>query len=288
MGGPVPATLIGASGYVGRALHQALRRQGRTVLAPAHGQERDVLGTGDIGDLFYCAGLTADFAAQPAATAEAHVALLARLLERCRPRRVVYLSSTRLFDSQGPRPVDDSTALLLNPLEPRHLYDLTKATGEALCLAMLGDRARIARLSCVWSADADAPGFLPELLQRLRTLRASTQEQRHPPLLRLDSQPGSARHYIHRSDLVEALIQLAALEEHPPITSLASEEQACTNAELAACLEDLFGCTIEFSMPSSAARSAPRLDLSHYARLPLARPLPLLDHLRHLHDALTP
>lgn len=277
-----PATVIGASGYVGRALVEALQRRGRTVLAPARGQEAELREAAEVGDLFYCAGLTADYARQPAATAEAHLGLLSRLLEWLRPRRVVYLSSTRLFDSRPGEPVSDSTPLLLDPLNPRHLYDLTKAAGESLCLAMAGERARIARLSCIWSGEDDAPGFLPGLLRQLLALPAYGDGPRR---LVIPSHPDLARHYMHRHDLVEALLALAERDAHPPITSLTSEPEAVTNGALAACLERLFAATLRFAPPPSTPvllPVPPRLDLSHQLQLPITPPPPLIQHLQAL------
>lgn len=272
----VPATVIGASGYVGTALLQSLQLKGRSVLAPARGREHELEGL-EVGDLFYCAGLTADYASHPAATAEAHIGLLGRLLERLRPRRVVYLSSTRLFDSQPGAAVSDTSALWLNPLNPRHLYDLTKAAGESLCLAMAGERARIARLSCVWSLDAQAPGFLPGLLRQLQGLPGGAS-------ILVTSQPALARHYIHLQDVVAALIAMAEAEDHPPITSLASASDPTTNGDLAACLESLLNCQIQFQPASldPPPPPPPSLDLSHLARLPIVPPLPLFSQMRQL------
>jgi len=279
----LPATVIGARGYVGRALVQALQQRGRVVLTPRRGEEAELRHVAEIGDLFYCAGLTADYARNPAATAEAHLGLLARLLDDLNPRRVVYLSSTRLFDSRPGEQVDDSTSLFLNPLNPRHLYDLTKAAGESLCLAMAGERARIARLSCIWSEGIGAPGFLGGLLQQLTLMRATSDS---PGRISLSSRPDLARHYLHRSDLVQALIALADADQHPSITSLASDREAVANAALAHSLEDLFGICIGFDPPSSASHDPNQLpvilDLSHQQLLPIQPPLPLLQHLKQL------
>ena len=265
---------------MGSALVGALRQQGRTVLAPARGRETELEGL-EVGDLFYCAGLTADYARDPSATVEAHLGLLARLLDRLQPRRVVYLSSTRLFDSQPGAVVSDTSGLWLNPSNPRHLYDLTKAAGESLCLAMAGDRVRIARLSCVWSLEAHAPGFLPTLLRHLLAL-PSDPEQRSTTLT---THPKLARHYIHREDLVAALIAMAQADQHPLITSLACAPEATSNGELAACLETALQCQIRFAASTADSEppaAAPRLDLSHLGQLPIPAPRPLCTHLQQL------
>lgn len=267
-----PATVIGARGYVGRALVQALQDRGRTVHVPGRSEESQLRELCEIGDLYYCAGLTADYALSPAATAEAHLGLFSRLLDTLQPRRVVYLSSTRLFDSRAGESVSESTPLLLDPLNPRHLYDLTKAAGESICLAMAGERARVARLSCVWSLETDAPGFLPSIVRRIQASSGAVS---------LASHPTAARHYIHRDDLVQALIAMADADHHPAITCLAAEEQATTNQQLADSLEHLLHRSIYFQAPP-AERSPvppPSLDLTVMRSLPISGPKPLLEHL---------
>src|SRR4051812_24671353 len=114
-------TVIGASGFVGRRLVETLAAAGAAPFAPARDDPR--LFTQDLGRGFYCAGLTADSLARSFETVEAHVGLIARLLERGRFERLVYLSSTRLYDWMGPAAGREDEPLSLTPSEPRHLYD---------------------------------------------------------------------------------------------------------------------------------------------------------------------
>ena len=95
-----------------------------------------------MGTVFYCAGLTSDYAVRAHDTVSAHVCLLNELLQGGNFETLVYLSSTRLYDSLGPYAVDEDSALALNPANPRHLYDLSKALGEALCRQAGAARAR--------------------------------------------------------------------------------------------------------------------------------------------------
>ena len=90
------ATVIGAFGFIGRHLSRHLQRQGFDV----HEASRDERSwpDGSLGHVFYCAGLTADFAQRPHDTVDAHVALLDRVLRQQRFASLVYLSSTRLYD----------------------------------------------------------------------------------------------------------------------------------------------------------------------------------------------
>ena len=111
-------TVIGASGFVGARLVEALTAAGREVSAPS--RDHDGLFTRDLGQVFYCAGLTADYLARPFDTVEAHVGLIARILRDARFERLVYLSSTRLYDwmgagagREGVDPADDRVGVVL-------------------------------------------------------------------------------------------------------------------------------------------------------------------------------
>lgn len=186
-------TILGATGFIGRRLAACLRDSGHEVYAPARGDA--TLFTRDLGRVFYCAGLTADFAARPLDAIDAHVTLLARVLREARFSRLVYLSSTRLYDSLGVDGGKEDAALVLNPANPRHLYDMSKALGESLCLTVAGQRTAVARLACVFDWRAGAPGFLSEWLQRAA----------HEKHFCLDSGTGFVRDYIHLDDVVMAL-----------------------------------------------------------------------------------
>ncbi len=176
-------TVIGGGGFVGSRLALFLRAAGHAVFVPLRDDPR--LFTQPLGRVLYCAGLTADFAARPFDTVQAHVSLLARVLQESDFVHLVYLSSTRLYDSLGENHgnlAEESLPLLLDVDEPRHLYDLSKALGENLCLTTAGNRAAVARLSNVYDWQKDAPGFLSVWLQR-----ASVQKS-----LELDSAGGVA------------------------------------------------------------------------------------------------
>ena len=72
------ATLIGGHGFIGRRLHARLQSEGWTCQVPA--RDEPWLFRRPLGHVFHCAGLTADYAARPFDTVEAHSTLLARVL----------------------------------------------------------------------------------------------------------------------------------------------------------------------------------------------------------------
>lgn len=212
-------TVLGASGFVGSRLVASLRMAGHEVYAPGRGDE--ALFTHVLGQVFYCAGLTADYAVRPFDTIEAHVTLLARVLREAKFSHLVYLSSTRLYDSLGASGGQEQQSLMLDPANARHLYDLSKALGENLCLTVAGDRAAVARLACVFDWSPGAPGYLSEWLQRAACEKTFC----------LDSATGFVRDYIHLDDVVAALRAISDAAAGG-IINVASGENI-SNAELA-------------------------------------------------------
>ena len=229
-------TVIGASGFIGSRLVAALRARGEEVFAPARGEPQ--LLSQDLGKVFYCAGLTGDFMVRPFDTVEAHVGLLTQVLRDGRFSRLVYLSSTRLYDSLGEAGGREDDVLQFDVAAARNVYDLSKALGENLCLARSEGRASVARLANVFDWTDDAGGFLSDLLKRARRERA----------IGMASSPQAGRDYIHAGDVIAALLAMQD-QDVQGVVNIARGE-AISNAELA----DLFaaaGWALDLTGPPS-------------------------------------
>jgi nucleoside-diphosphate-sugar epimerase len=216
-------TVVGAQGFVGRRLVERLTAHGQAPWTPAKGDPD--LTTRDLGVVYYCAGLTADYDQRPFDTVEAHASLLSRVLAAERFERLVYLSSTRLYDGLPKAEVEEGEPLVLDPADPRRVYDLSKALGENLTLTRSGGRGRVARLANVYDWEDEAPGFLSEWLIRARAEKEIV----------LQSSPAVARDYMHLDDVVEALVAIAG-SEGPGTFNVASGELV-TNGEIAQVFE---------------------------------------------------
>jgi UDP-glucose 4-epimerase len=244
------ATLIGGHGFIGRRLQARLQRDGWTCQVPA--RHEPWLFRRPLGHVFHCAGLTADYAARPFDTVEAHSTLLARVLRDADFESLVYLSSTRLYDGCAVfagAEVDENTPLNLDPAQPRHLFDLSKALGESLCRNASGGRAKVARLSCVYSGgEDDADGFLGGLLGRLRAADRG-------PVLQLDASAEAARDYVHVDDASEALLAIATRGTRPLYNVAGGVNVA--NRELFARLGKLSGCELTALRDGPAPCPAP-------------------------------
>ena len=265
------ATILGATGFVGRRLQARLTAQGWDVFAPAKG-DTSLFGR-DMGVVFYCAGLTADYDRRPFDTVEAHASLTSELIRAGRFERLIYLSSTRLYDGQAAAVLDEAAPLIFDVADPRRVYDLSKALGENLTLTRTEGRGAVARLSNVFDWEPEAPGFLSEwLIEAARTRD-----------LQLESSPHIARDYIHLDDVVSALIAMAE-RSAAGVVNVASGELVA-NGEIA----NLFlqaGWHVVFSRDVSPP-APPRVDIQRLRALGVA-PAPVKDVVRRYLEGLTP
>ncbi|MBI1198260.1 MAG: NAD-dependent epimerase/dehydratase family protein [Phenylobacterium sp.] len=212
-------TVIGAGGFVGSHLVRALKSAGAEVHAPVRSHDYDL--PVDLGRVIYCAGLTGDYRVRPFAAVEAHVGLLSRILEAGRFERLVYLSSTRAYQTTGAAEGREDAALSLNPGDGEQLYELSKALGENLALCRSDGRACAARLSYVFGSQEGDTGFLSEWLLSARQART----------LEVASTPDEARDYVHIDDVTRALRTLVDSDLNA-IVNVASGD-CTTNREIA-------------------------------------------------------
>jgi nucleoside-diphosphate-sugar epimerase len=185
-------TVLGASGYIGRNLVSHLQSQGHAVWAPDRSDKH--LFVQPLGHVLYCAGLTADFRSRPFDTVEAHVSLLSKVLQRAQFDSLLYLSSTRVY--VGASSTIEDTPLTILPYDASYLYNLTKLTGESLCLASGRAGVRVARLSNVVgpNMDTSSENLVADLLQQAKQ-----------GMMKLRTHPSSAKDYIHIDDVVQWL-----------------------------------------------------------------------------------
>lgn len=223
-------TVLGASGYIGSRLVARLRADGHEVWAPQRGAS-DLLSR-PLGHVLYCIGLTGDFRSRPFDTVQAHVSLLAQVLEHARFESLLYLSSTRVY--LGAEDTDEGATLAVRPQDPSYLYNLTKLTGESLCHACGRSGVRVARLSNVVGPGLDAASgnFVASLLRDARRGHVV-----------LQTAPESAKDYVHVDDVV-AMLPRIALEGRFASYNVASGVQT-RHAQWLHWLQARTGCSFE-------------------------------------------
>lgn len=168
-------TVFGGSGFIGRNLVRRLRNRGAEVRVPSRAA-MPAAGE-DLGHVIFAIGLTADFRTRPFDTIEAHVSLAAKLLRENGFSSFLYLSSTRVY--AGSEDTREEARLSASPLDPSDLYNLSKLTGEAICLASGREKVRVARLSnVVGPGEAKSDTFLGALCREAGSGRIQLQTDR--------------------------------------------------------------------------------------------------------------
>ena len=232
----VPTVVIGAAGFVGRALVRRLRDNGRNVIEVNRGDPLPRVA----GDVYQCAGLTADFRARPYDTVVAHVSLVNELLSRCDFSSLTYLSSTRVYQKVSSGREDAS--LSVDPNDPSDLYNLSKLTGEAACLTDSRETVRVARLSNVFGPNGGSANFLDSvLLEAQRDGRAI-----------IRSGAAAAKDYVALSDVIAALVRFPS-HAKSRLINVASGVNT-TNAQIATLIEGALGTPVTFASDDPGTR----------------------------------
>ena len=237
------STVLGARGFVGRHLAEELRSRGREVYAP----ERDAdLAGEDLGTVYYCIGLTADFRHRPFDTVTAHVGKLQQILQTAGFERLVYCSSTRVYDATGTASTAEDAPQTVNSSNPSDLYNLSKLMGESLVLHT-GKPGIVARLSNVFGPDWESENFLTSLIgDAVRNGRIA-----------LRSDPESAKDYLGIRDTVRLMIEIAERGTQR-IYNVASGRNV-SHAKILERLRAITGCEIE--LPGGPKFAFPPIDV---------------------------
>ena len=242
-----PITVLGAGGWIGAALVEDLRRQGRVVLPVGRSELDDWLASSDtLGPVIYAIGLTADFRERPYATAEAHVGLLSSVLQRPGLSRLLLLSSTRVYARSDN--TDEAAALPCLSSDPSDLYNLSKLMGEALVLQDPRPGLKVVRISNVVGVGQPRSTFVGSLLEEADSTGEVTIQQ-----------PASmAKDYVALQDVVRLLPQIV-LHGRQRLYNLGFGRNT-THQEVATWLERQ-GVTVRFASHASSCLYFPELSI---------------------------
>ena len=232
-------TVLGASGVIGSRLVEYLRQNGQNV--NAIGRCGNIDYRANLGHVYYCIGITADFRTRLHETVRAHVSLLQEILERAQFDSLMYLSSTRLYQNNCTTQEYDDISV--NPTNSDDLYNISKIMGESLCLVAANPRVRVVRLSnVITSYNISSPlNFFDDIL-------SSILRSKH---LKLNSDLRSEKDYIDIDDVVDLMARIAQ-EGTCRIYNIARGE----NTALATLLDALRQC-LDFDIAVEVAPNSP-------------------------------
>jgi nucleoside-diphosphate-sugar epimerase len=222
------ATVIGARGFIGSALVRRLSAEGIEVATIGRG---DPLPR-DAGHLYFCAGLTADFRTRLHETIEAHVTLISHVLQHVAFGSLTYLSSTRVYQRSARG--DEEAPLTTCPSDPSDLYNLSKLTGEAICLAHPQANVRVVRLSNIFGADDPSPNFLNAVVGEAKAEGAVT----------IQAGANAAKDYLSVEDAAAAILRVPT-HAKSRILNIAGGRRIA-NREIGSLLEKLIGVVPEY------------------------------------------
>jgi nucleoside-diphosphate-sugar epimerase len=217
-------TVLGASGFIGSHIVAELRRRGVETAAPQRYEWDDALRR-EAGHVIYCAGLTADFRVRGLDAVRAHVCRLLDVLAGGGFLSLLYLSSARLY--LGGQSGSESSTFVVDPRRSSDLYNLSKLTGESLCLSRGDARIRVARLSNVYGPDWRSDNFL------MSVIRAGSEQG----AVEMHTALESRKDYISIEEAVPLLIAIAERGKHD-VYNVASGVST-SNSEIAGALERL-------------------------------------------------
>lgn len=237
-------TVIGAEGFIGRHIIDELNQNKLSYFAPKRNDHSVFVKP--LGHVIYCAGVTSDFRNRPFDTVRAHVSFLSELLERADFESFLYLSSTRVYFHQKDHDLCSENAnILVNSLHPEELFNLTKLTGESLCITVNKPNVRVARVSNVCGYDFESNNFIYSIIK----------DAVHTGNIILHSTYESEKDYISVEDVAKLLLRISH-EGKSKLYNVASGRNI-TNKEIIDQIIASTGCSVGISSNARTIKFPP-------------------------------
>ena len=223
-------TVVGSSGFVGKNLTKYLQHKKQKVFCPS--KEASELYSKKHDVIIVCAGF-GDCAKDPFKVVDANLNLIQRLIDKCDFRRMIVLSSTRVY--MGASSSNECEDLIVQRGDSRALFNLTKLAAEQLCFLSNKDIV-VVRPSNIFGDAFSSNLFLPSIVRDGLTNGE----------VNMFVDKSYSKDYISVNDLCDALYQLSIKETLKyQLYNIASGVNTSAG-KIAEVLQDNLGCKINW------------------------------------------
>lgn len=199
-------TVIGGKGFIGNELVHYLKKKKYNVYVS--GRNDKSIFTQDLGTVVYCAGY-GNCSEGPFDVLQSNTDYLSSILQKATFKRIIYLSSTRLY--MGSESSREDSNVKINTDDNRRLFNLTKLVSEELCF-LSGRDAIVVRPSNVYGLALDSNLYLPSITRKaIQTGRVD-----------MYVSPGYSKDYVSVKTVVSAIEKLIAHKVKHNLYNIAS------------------------------------------------------------------
>lgn len=230
--------VVGGRGFIGSSIARCASGQGYAVDIFPHDEPRSA----SYDAIVYASGIAWGAQARPVEAYDVHVASVACLLSAVSAKRIIYVSSTRVYD--GAPSTHENTPLVLEAPDRADIYRSSKIAGEALILSA-SPAASVVRLSNVYGPSFESGLFLSDILRQAAT----------SDVVRVRTSEASEKDYVDVGDAARAIVELCSLESVERIYNIARGRNT-THGEIFDVLRT-HGVAIEIPEDAAAAAAMP-------------------------------
>jgi nucleoside-diphosphate-sugar epimerase len=254
-------TVLGGRGFIGSEIVKQLEKLQHEVYVPLR-DDLDIFNR-DLGYVIYAAG-SGDCKNAPFSVVDANINLLAQILQKSTFKRLLYISSTRVYMNQDHSGENDD--LLVCTADNRRLFNLTKLVGEELCFKSNKDIC-IVRPSNVYGVALHSPLFLP----------AITRNAINNGVVDMFIAKEYAKDYVSVTDVASSCIALVLNDEsNGKVINIAAGINV-TAQQIADVLESKTGCEVVWHQGEFPKEEFPQTDVTEIkAIIPCYKPASVL------------
>ncbi|MDC5973695.1 SDR family oxidoreductase [Proteus vulgaris] len=238
-------TIFGGKGFIGSEFVKQLIELKHEVFIPE--KNDSTIFSKNLGIVIYAAGY-GDCKSDPYNVLEANTVLLSRLLNYAQFKKIIYLSSTRLYMNQD-MSFENNDISVFND-DNRRLFNLTKLTSEELCLKSNKD-CLIIRPSNVYGLALNSSLFLPTIIKGAI----------ENGFIDMYVSKNYKKDYVSVYDLVSYTIKLIKLNLSHKVINIASGINTSA-LEIASILENETSCTVNWHPVKPNVENFPITDIS--------------------------